>query len=145
MFSLTPYVRRRGDISLFDPFREFGELQRRFFDEPSFGAFKIDVKDNGGEYLLEADLPGFKKEDISIDVSGDRLVISAERHSEYEENDKKGNYIKCERSYGSFSRSFDLTGIRQDGIRAAYNDGVLTLTLPKSEAEAPQSRRLEIE
>ena len=73
------------------------------------------------------------------------LTIRAERHSEAEEKDKKGNYIRCERSYGSFSRSFDLTGINADQIKASYADGVLKLNLPKLEAQKPEVRRLEIE
>ena len=60
------------------------------------------------------------------------------------EKDKEGNYIRCERSYGSYSRSFDVTGIHTEGIQAAYTDGVLTLKLPKQTAETPVSRRIQI-
>ena len=93
---------------------------------------------------LTADLPGFSKDDIKIDINDNTLTLSAERHSEYEEKEKKGKYIRVERSYGSYSRSFDLTGIKSDDITASYENGVLTLELPKEEEVKPVSRRLEI-
>ena len=95
-------------------------------------------------YVLEADLPGVKKEDIHIDIDGDRLSISAQRSSTNEEKDSDGNYIRCERSYGSFSRSFDISGVRSEDISAAYDNGVLTLTMPKQVQAVPAARRLEI-
>ena len=71
--------------------------------------------------------------------------LSAERHSNYEDKDKKGNYLRCERSYGSYARSFDISGIDAAGIKAAYADGVLRVTLPKQKEVPASSRRLEIE
>ena len=70
------------------------------------------------------------------------LTISAERKSD--EKEEKSNYVKRERFYGSFSRSFDVSGVNVDGIEASYTDGMLNLTLPKKAAEIPASRRLEI-
>ena len=101
---LVPYVRR--NLSSFDPFRELDELERAFFGSPAEnkGAqFSTDIRDNGDEYVLEADLPGVKKEDIQLDLSDNILTITAERHSEYEQKDKKGNYVRCERSFGILS------------------------------------------
>ena len=108
-------------------------------------AFKTDVKDEGDRYELEADLPRFDKKDIHLDINGDTLTLSAERHSEHEEKDKKGKYVRCERSYGSYSRSFDLSGVKSDAITAKYEDGVLKLDMPKKDNTLPESRRLEIE
>ena len=79
---------------------------------------------------------------IAIDVENDVLTISAERKSD--EKESKPNYVKRERFYGSFSRSFDVSGVNVDGIEASYTDGMLNLTLPKKAAEIPASRRLEI-
>ena len=76
-------------------------------------------------------------------MENDVLTISAERKIENEEN-SKSNYVKRERYYGSFSRSFDVSGINVDGIEAAYNDGILTLTMPKKVETAPAKRSLEI-
>ena len=73
------------------------------------------------------------------------LSISAQRNASREEKDDKGNYIRCERSYGSFSRSFDISSVQAEGITAAYDNGVLTLTMPKKDQTVPTSRRLEIQ
>ena len=140
MFELTPFVRS----DLYRPFRDFDNLERSFFYGGELGGFKTDIKDTGNAYVLEADLPGVKKEDIHIDIDGDRLSIHAQRSSNKEEKDEKGNYIRCERSYGAFSRSFDISGVRSEDISAAYENGVLTLTMPKREQTVPTARRLEI-
>lgn len=94
---------------------------------------------------MKADLPGFDKKDIKLDINGDWLTINAERHSEHEEKDKKDKYICCERSYGSYSRRFNVSGVKTDEIKAKYDNGVLKLTLPKKGEELPESHHLEIE
>ena len=143
MFELIPFDRRNRNVAPFDPFRMLDELDRSFFtNTPSVSAFRTDVIDSGDAYTLESELPGFKKEDIKIDIENDCMTISAERKSDNKE--EKDNYVKRERVYGSFSRSFDVSGINVDGIEAAYNDGILTVKLPKKAAEVPASRRLEI-
>lgn len=139
MFTLTPYVRHNN---LFDPFRDLEEMERSFFSSDSLGAFRTDIEDAGDHLLLSADLPGFRKEDIHVDLEDDRLVIQAERHSNYEK--KNGNYLRCERSYGSYSRSFSLDGIDAENISAAYEDGVLKLSLPKLAPVKKEPKRLEI-
>ena len=143
MFEMMPFTRSRG-VDLYHPFRDLEELERSMFGTSGVNAFRTDIRDTGDAYVLEADLPGMKKEDIHIDIDGDRLSISAERSASKEEKDEKVGYIRCERSYGSFSRSFDISGIRGEEISAAYEDGVLTLTLPKQTKTVPASRRLEI-
>ncbi len=143
MFELVPYTRKRN-VTFYNPFDELDDMQRRFFGETAVRDFKTDIRDEGEHYLLEADLPGFKKEDISVNIEGDTLTIRAERTESTDEKDSKGNYIKRERSYGSFSRSFDMTGIRVEDIAAAYENGVLKLTLPKRQETLPTSRKLEI-
>lgn len=156
MFDMRPYRNnndRRNNLSAYNPFREMDAFERNFFNDPfgswfdhsAFASFKTDIKDNGDSYTLEADLPGFDKKDIHLDVNGDTLTIHAERKAEQEEKDDKNNYVRCERSFGSYSRSFDVSGIDCANIKAAYKDGVLTLTLPKQKKEEPTGRRLEIE
>ena len=144
MFEMMPFTHNRG-VDLYRPFRDLEELERSLFAGNSAAVFKTDIRDTGDAYVLEADLPGMKKEDIHIDIDGDRLSISAERNAVREEKDENGGYIRCERSYGSFSRSFDISGIRGEEISAAYEDGVLKLTLPKQTKAVPASRRLEIQ
>ena len=141
---LVPYT-RRNSVSTYNPFHDFDELERAFFSDRSLGEFKTDIRDNGDSFVLEADLPGFNKDDIHVDLSDNSLTITAERHSDYEQKDKKGNYVRCERSYGSYTRSFSTDGIDTANIKAAYTDGVLRLTLPKQQQILPASRRLEIE
>ncbi len=144
MFDMMPFGRNRM-MDVYRPFRDFDELTHNFFGGNELGGFKTDIKDTGDAYVLEADLPGVKKEDIHIDIDGDCLSISAQRSSSREEKDQEGNYIRCERSYGSFSRSFDISAVKAEGITAGYDNGVLTLTMPKREQTVPTSRRLEIQ
>ena len=141
--ALIPY---RRDLSRFyDPFRMMEAMQRDFFGAQDGGSISTDIRETEDAFVLEADLPGFKKDDIHIDVADGALTIQAERHSQHEEKDKEGTYLRCERSYGSYSRSFNLEGVDTSAIKAGFADGVLTLTLPKLKAQAPASRRLEIE
>ena len=149
MFELT---RRNHNKPVFNPFAELEEMERQFFSRPfSFletgmmDAFKTDIRDEGDKYELEADLPGFDKKDINIDIDNNILKIKAERHSEHEDKDKKGKYVTCERSYGMYSREFDLSGVNADEIKAKYENGVLKLTLPKKQQTLPETKRLEIE
>ena len=143
MFELIPFDRTIRHMTNFDPFRELDNMERSFFGNGSVvSAFRTDVSDTGDAFKLEAELPGFGKDDIKIDIENDCLTISAER--KFDDEDKKKNFVKRERFYGSYSRSFDVTGIDTDAIEASYNDGVLTLTMPKKKAEIPASRRLEI-
>ena len=145
MFELIPFERRGNRVSTYDPFRMLDEMERSFFggnNHPAMSTFRTDVTDTGDAFVLDAELPGFKKEDIKIDVENDCLTISAER--KVDEEEKQKNFIKRERFYGSFSRSFDVSGVNVDGIEAAYNDGILTLTMPKKVETVPPTRRLEI-
>lgn len=145
MFELIPFERRGNRVSAYDPFRMLDEMERSFFggnNHPAMSTFRTDVTDTGDAFVLDAELPGFKKEDIKIDVENDCLTISAER--KLDEEEKQKNFIKRERFYGSFSRSFDVSGVNVDGIEAAYNDGILKLTMPKKVETVPPTRRLEI-
>lgn len=143
MFELTPFGYRR--VSAYNPFRELEEMSRSLWNGSELSAFRTDIKKQDGNYILEAELPGFKKEDISIDIDKDCLTISAERKSEENEEDKDNGFIRRERYYGAYSRSFNIKGIDADAISASYNDGVLTLTMPEKTPEIPAARRLEIQ
>ena len=143
--NLIPYRRNSLLNNNYNPFRMMEEMEREFFGDNRSGSFSTDIREEENGFVLEADLPGFKKEDIQIDVSDGRLTINAERHSAHEEKDQKGNYVRCERAYGKFSRSFDTTGIDTNAIKASFADGVLTLNLPKLIETKPETRRLEIE
>ena len=136
-------LNRNHALSVFDPFREIEKVEKSFFDDPwaNFGrtftdSFRTDVTDEGDHFKITADL---------LDLSDDVLTISAQRHSEHENKDKRGKYLCCERSYGTYSRSFNVAGIDTANIKAKYDKGVLELILPKVTQEAKQSKRLEIE
>lgn len=139
---MIPYTTsRRSGSSLMDLFDEF---ERSVFGENGrrTPAFSTDIRDEGAHYLLQAELPGFSKEDIDLDVKDGVLTISA-THEQSEEQ-KKDNYVCQERRYGSFQRSFNLEGIQEDQICASYQNGVLELTLPKRQEVLPQSRKIAI-
>ena len=140
MFGMIPFDRR--DSSLFDMLDNF---ERNFFGTSSNTAssFRTDIRDEGDKFVLEAELPGLKKEDIKLDLKDGILTISAQHSQESEE--KKNSYIRRERRYGSFSRSFDVSGIQEDHITAAYNNGVLALTLPKAQPVVPAARQIDIQ
>lgn len=142
MFGMLPF--ERSDSNVFDTFDNFA---RDFFRKSNtdLPAFRTDIRDAGDSFLLEADLPGFNKEDISLDLKDGILTISAVHQDSSEEKDDKGSYIRRERRYGSFQRSFDVTGIDESGITAAYQNGVLTLTLPKARPAEPETHRIAIQ
>lgn len=93
----------------------------------------VDIKENETAFVAHADLPGLSKEDIEISIEDNLLSVSGERKLESQSGD--GSYHRIERSYGAFRRSFALPrGIDASKVEATFQDGVLTLTLPKSEA-----------
>lgn len=147
MFGLTV---RNANRNYMSPFRALDALERSFFAD-SFGgffgtsslpAFRTDITDKGDHYLVQTDLPGFDKKDIHLELKDDVLTLRAERHGQTEDKDSRP--IRTERSYGSYSRSFDVTGVDVEGIRARYENGVLALTLPKLE-KPDNTRTFEIE
>ena len=143
MFELTPYFRtNRKAAQVYDPFREMEEMERRFFGSP-IESFRSDIKEEDNGYVIETDMPGFRKEDIHLDLQGDTLTISARRDDEREE--RREQYIRCERCSGSYQRSFDMSGVDTDGIHAKYENGVLRLTLPKKAESKSESKTLRIE
>ena len=141
MFELTPGIIGRPALSFFDPFRELDNMERRFFSRQR-PTFRTDIKDAGDSYVLEAELPGFKKEDISAQIKNGYLTIKAERSSDAD-NDNEG-YIRRERSHASYSRSFSLDGIDAEKISAEYKDGILSLTLPKEQVVIDEGKTLQI-
>lgn len=145
MTTLMPYRYNRHlsnrNNDLLNPFDDF--FRSFFGTDVSTNAMRVDVKDEGDHYLLEADMPGIKKEDVSIEVNDGVLTISAQTKQSREE--KKENYVFSERRSGSFSRSFTLNGIDEEKISAACEDGVLKLTLPKLGEEVKTGRRIEVQ
>ena len=115
-----------------------------FSDDMSENSCRTDIRDEGDRYIIESELPGFNKEDISVDISDGYMTVSAEHSTENDEKDDKGNYIRRERSYGSFRRSFDISDVDADHISAEYKNGVLEMILPKTQTTKPETRRLTV-
>ena len=141
MYTIVP-LHRHSNVSypmnsLFDDrfFRSFFDMN----DMVGAPGFRVDVKEEPESYRLEAELPGVKQEDINLTVDDDVLTISAEVNTQKKEQHQ--NYLYSERRTGHMERRFSLEGIRQEGIAAAYQDGVLTITLPKAQPEQQKAAR----
>ena len=138
MFGLTPYT-RNFYVASYDPFKEMEEFEKRFFGQ-RIPALKTDIRETENAYILEADLPGFAREDIRAEIKNGYLTIRAERSSESKNEGE--NYLRRERTSGVFTRTFDLEGIDAEAITASFKNGVLTMELPKAKEKA--ERVLEI-
>ena len=139
MFGLTPYT-RNFYVASYDPFKEMEEFERRFFGQRT-PALKTDIREVENGYILEADLPGFAREDIKAEIKNGYLTIRAERKTDTESRE---NYLRRERTYGSFTRTFDLEGIDTEAITASFKDGVLSVNLPKMEVKVDEGRTVKI-
>ena len=140
MYGLTPF----GGTG-FDLWNAFSDFDKSFFgSNMPMNNCRTDIRDDGDKYVMESELPGFEKEDIKLDINGSQLTIAAEHSTNNDEKDEKGNYIRRERTFGSYKRSFDIGDINTDAITAEYKNGILTIELPKNSSEAPVARRLEI-
>ncbi|GAB6172195.1 Hsp20/alpha crystallin family protein [Paradesulfitobacterium aromaticivorans] len=144
MFGLTPY--RRNSIQ--QPTLSCGSLFDDFFSDsfmpsvfPQMGTMKVDIKDTEKAYVLEADLPGINKAELKLEFEDGRLCIKVERNESLETD--KDNYLHRERRIYSTSRTFAFADVSQDGINAKYENGVLSVTLPKSETAA-RSKSIQI-
>ena len=139
MLELRPFRQNENSV-----FHYLDDLERNFFGGLSsdVSCFRTDIVDQGDHYELRADLPGFQKEEIKIDIDADTLTVRAEHREEAEE--KQENFVRRERRYGSFSRSLDQTGIAKDNNDAEYTDGVLKLKLPKEVPAQPETRQITI-
>jgi HSP20 family protein len=137
MFAQMDPFRRMREMLSFDPFAELEPtlpMMRQFAPD-------MEVRETKDAFVISADLPGLREEDVQIDVSGNRLTISGKR--EEERRDEGERYYAYERSYGSFTRSFMLPeGIDPDKIDARLDSGVLEVHIPKSAME--QSKRIHV-
>ena len=138
-----------------DPFRELEDMSERLnrvFSRPSLRSSgkenltvadwmpTVDISETEGEYLIKAELPEVRKEDVKVTVENGVLTLQGERRQEKEEKGKR--FHRVERSYGSFVRSFTLPeSVDESSVKAEYKDGVLNLHLPKSEKVKPKAAR----
>ena len=109
-------------------------------DQPTFNP-ACDVEEDENQYLVSFDVPGISKDDIKIDLMNNVLTVSGERKTERE--DKKNSQHLVERSYGQFRRTFALPAtVEADKVEANYSDGVLTISIPKSEVAKPRQIKI---
>ncbi|KRL05947.1 Hsp20/alpha crystallin family protein [Liquorilactobacillus oeni] len=125
----------------------FNDLGRSFFgSDVSFSRdLKTDVKETDKNYTVKVDVPGVNKKDITLEYTDGTLLISAKRDSFKDESDKEGNIITSERSYGRFSRQYNLPSVDKENIKAKYTDGVLEVDLPKLKDSSASKNHIEIE
>ena len=131
----------------FDDFGEFDRMMNRFNRETGKALYgrkarnlmKTDVRDTGDGYELDVDLPGFKKDEVSVKLNDGYLTISAAKGLDKDDKDKKGNYIRRERYAGAMQRSFYVGDIKGEDIRAKFENGILSLTVPKAEVKKLES------
>lgn len=107
--------------------------------------FDVDIEETDTAYKVEADLPGLTKEDIKLDYTDNVLSINAHQETETEEKDEKRNYIRRERSSRSYSRQFLIKNVDEAAISANFENGVLTIDLPKKEKDDSKTKRIEID
>jgi HSP20 family protein len=143
-----------NNIVRFDPFEDLARLQRevnRLFEDSNRSGSRgssemtsarlwapaVDIYEDGNEIVFRAELAGLKQEDIDIEMTGDTLTIKGERR--FEDKQQKENYVRVERAYGQFQRSFTIpVPVEHDKVSASYRDGLLEIRVPKAEATRPK-------
>ncbi len=146
-----------NSVIRWEPFRNVNSLQEQFsrlFDTSFPGrssesdlttwAPAVDIQETENELVLKADLPGIEEKDIDVRIENNTLTIRGERKFEKQVNED--NYLRVERSYGSFSRSFSLPNtINTEAINAEYKNGVLTVQMPKRAESKPKQVKVNVE
>ena len=131
----------------FPAFGEFGDVDKKLYGKHAPHVMKTDVKEHDDKFEVDIDLPGFKKDEIQLELQNGYLSISAAKGVDKEEKDKKGKLIRQERYTGSMQRSFFVgKGVTEEDIKAKFEDGVLKLEIPKKEApKVPEKKTIMIE
>ena len=143
-----------ANIVRFDPFEDMARLQRevnRLFDDGARSQSRggaelasartwapaVDIFEDRQEIVVSAELPGMRQEDIDIELTGDTLTLRGER--KFDETHRKDSYVRVERAYGHFQRSFTIgVPVQPEAVKATYRDGLLEIHLPKSEETRPK-------
>jgi HSP20 family protein len=136
MFDLIPFDHSfKNLVSIFD------NMEKSLFGEfaGNFSQFRTDILDRGDSFIIQAELPGFDKKDISVSVRDNYLTIQAEHKEDSDRGDN--SVVRRERRYGMLTRRFDVSSTAADRITAEYKNGVLEITLPKAEAASERPGR----
>ena len=130
----------------------FDDFDHSFFSQPASGRqasalMKTAIRENENGYQLDVELPGYKKEDIKLELNDGYLNITAEKHQNKEEKDQNGRLIRQERYAGSMQRSFYVgDNLTEEDVKAKFENGILRLELPKKDAkQIPEKKTIAIE
>lgn len=130
---------------IFDDFMDgfaFPDVSKELYGKHAKQVMKTDVKELDNGYEIMVDLPGFKKDEISVELENGYLTISASKGLDKDEEDKKGKFIRQERYAGAMSRSFYVGDyVTEEDIHAKFENGVLRLDVPKKEAKAVETKK----
>lgn len=138
MFGLVPYKKNINDIN-----KMFDFILQDFILTDDNTKMKVDIKEREEEYILEAELPGIDKQDITLEIKDNILTISVKKDEKIDE--EKENYIIKERKYGTVSRSFGIDGVNIEKIKAKFKNGILFVILPKLESKHSKNKKIKIE
>ena len=152
MSNYLPTVFGENLVDVFDDFdrnffRGFGNIDHTLYGKHAQNLMKTDVKETEDGYEVDVDLPGFKKEEISLELNNGYLTISTEKSLEKDKENKKGKMLRQERYSGVMQRSFFVgEHLTEEDIKASYDSGVLHVTIPKKDApKAPEKKTILIE
>ena len=133
MFDMVPFTSRYGGNKMWDPFREFfGTVTR---------SAATDIKESDDAFQIDTELPGYDKSEISVSVKEGVLTIRAEHKNEPPSDE---GYVRRERTWETVERSFEMSGVDTSAIRAAYVNGILSVTLPKLPEIIPEQHQIEV-
>lgn len=152
MSSYLPTIFGENLMDVFDGFdrnffRNFGNMDRALYGKHAQNMMKTDVKETDEGYEVDIDLPGFKKDEIQLELNNGYLTISTQKALEKDEKNKKGRMLRQERYAGMMQRSFYVgEHITEEDVKASYESGVLHLVLPKKDApRLPEKKTIQIE
>lgn len=152
MSSYLPMIFGENLMDVFDGFdrsffRNFGNMDRALYGKHAQNMMKTDVKETDEGYEVDIDLPGFKKDEIQLELNNGYLTISTQKALEKDEKNKKGRMLRQERYAGMMQRSFYVGDhITEEDVKASYESGVLHLVLPKKDApRLPEKKTIQIE
>ena len=119
----------------------FPDIDKELYGKHAKNLMKTDVKEKDGNYEVAIDLPGFKKDEITAELKDGYLTISAAKGLDKDEKDKEGKYIRRERYAGNLSRSFYIGDVKQEDVKAAFKNGILSISVPKEDKKAKEEKK----
>ncbi len=134
-------------MTIFEPFANTLENMRDSWAQTEKTLMpRADLRDTDDSYILDADLPGFQKDEIQLQITGDVMTISAEhKEGNEEKTDEKGTYLQKQRRFCKYQQQVDISNVDTENINAVYENGVLTITMPKKQKTVPTALQIPIQ